>query len=96
MFLMAQGVYQVPVSDVPTLRLLRKALAASYDSLKEPALIMEWDFGTFSKALHGLAPMDLNRLAKLSLKFWFRLFRLVIAAKLHAQEVDALHERKSA
>lgn len=96
MFAMAQGVYAAPVSDVPTLRLLRKALAASYDSLKEPALIMEWDFSTFSKALHGLAPMDLNRLARLSLKFWFRLFRLVIAAKLHAQEVEQVHEKRSA
>ena len=96
MFAMAQGVYAAPVSDVPTLRLIRKALAGSYDSLKEPSIVMEWDFGTFSKALHGLAPMDVSRLAKLSLKFWFRFSRLMIAAKLHAQEVEQVHEKRSA
>ena len=96
MVLMAQGVYQSPISDVPTLRLIRKALTTSYDSLKEASIVMEWDFATFSRALHGLAPMDVTRLAKLSPKFWFKFDRLMIAAKLAARETDTLNERRSA
>jgi hypothetical protein len=65
---------------------VRRTLLSMDWSMKQAALEMEWDEATFSRAINGLSPLDLNHLALLPSKFWWKFSRHVLLAVLRREE----------
>ena len=90
--------YIAPQSGIPVGRIFRKACASKDMPLKTAAIWMGGPHyeATLSRAIHGLGPLDLHAVVKLPLTLVFRIFRLLLAAKLKAWETEATDERKRA
>lgn len=90
------GIYVAPQSGIPVGRIFRRVCAAKELPLKTAAI---WMGGvhyeaTLSRAVHELGPLDLHAVMTLPLPVLFKLFRVLLAAKLKAWETDAQTERQ--
>jgi hypothetical protein len=76
--------------------LFRRACLAKNVPLSDAAALMGIDIATLSRGIHGLGPLDFNRLIACPDKVLRRFFRLVLAAKLKQWELEAPDEQRRA
>lgn len=94
---MIAATYIKPNSGIPTERILRRVLLSKGLSQKIAALTMggvSYE-ATFSRALAGLGPLDFHALVMLDTKVLWKFFRLVLSAKLKAEETQLFERRVS-
>ena len=88
--------YQPPRQGALAGKLFRRACLAKAVPLSEAAALMGIDLATLSRGIHGLGPLDFNRVIDCPDKVLRRFFRLVLAAKLKQWELDTAEERRRA
>lgn len=92
------ALYSKPESGIDVPGLFRRARMSKAMAMKAAAI---WMVGpsyesTLSRAENGQAPLDLNAVMCLPLPLVFKLFRMLLAAKLKQWETETLNERRSA
>ena len=83
---LAAAFYRPPVNPVG--RLLRKACAIEDIKQQAAALDAGIDPATLSRGIHGLGPLDLNRLYDLPIVVLAQWFALVLDAKAETSEQE--------
>ena len=84
-------------SAIPVGRIVRRAVLSKGMSLKEAAMWMGGQHyeSTLSRGVNGLGPLDLNALVNLPMAVLFKVFRLLLAAKLAQWEAESLERKTS-
>jgi hypothetical protein len=84
------GVAYVEPSTTPRRLLLRRLRRENLQPKAAALLMAEWDFGSASRAMNGLGPLDLNRVwclpTPILRKFLYDLIRAVVDREEQADE----------
>jgi len=89
--------YFKPNAGIPTGRIVSRVLASKGVTQKIAAMHMGGVHyeATFSRGLAGLAPLDLHALLMLDAKVLWKLFRVLLHAKLAVEERELFSERRA-
>lgn len=85
--------YQKPQAGFDVGRIVVRVLREMDWKLEAAAITCQQNNADFSRALHGLAPLDAHRLALLPAKFWWKFSRRLLTAVLRREEHE--HETKA-